>query len=240
MPSTVGSTFATILVSLFISSVVVAQDVTYNSIHNTTSLLGLWSSGSGNVRTGPGFCNPLNFSFTYPTTTGISYSFTVDELSDGSSGYFEEAQYRFTGNGSQPTCIVGVVQWQHGEYVLNANGSMVLNPYASDGRQQVQDMCAAVSNVIQQFNQTTYFANWNIYNDPQRGPTLQIYEFDGTPMSPLYQLALTPNMLPTTTLTANVTIGQVASAAIVHTANMLLLWIIGIASSMIVMASVMV
>jgi len=202
MSSATKFLFASLFFSLLSHpSPVAAQDVVYNSVHNTTSLLGLWSSGSGAVRTGSGFCNPVNNSFTYPATTGISYSFTTDVLSDGSAGYFEEAQYRFIGNGSQPTCITGVMQWQHGTYELVSNGSIILNPFAADGRQQVQDMCAAKSNILQQFNQTTLFLNWNIVQDPQRGTKLQIYEFDGTPMSPLYLISPTPNMLPTQLLT---------------------------------------
>jgi len=204
------SIFVSALVGLLSSQTVAAQDIVYDSIHNVTTLLGTWSSGSEHVVTGVGFCNPINFTFTYPATTGISYSFTTDVLPDGSAGYFEEAQYRFTGNGSQPTCIIGVVQWQHGTYTLNSNGSMTLNPFASDGRQQVQDMCAAQSNIIQQFNQTTLFAEWRIFQDTQRGPKLQLYRFDGDPLSPMYLVAQTPNMLPTQTLTANVTIGQVS------------------------------
>jgi len=206
-------TVAFVLTSLALwrSPLVVAQDIVYDSIHNVTTLLGTWSSGSGNVRTGVGFANPINFTFNYPATTGISYSFTTDVLSDGSAGYFEEAQYRFTGNGSQPTCIIGIVQWQHGTYQLLPNGSMVLNPFASDGRQQVQDMCAANSNIIQQFNQTTLFSSWRIFQDPQRGPKLQLYMFNGAPDSPMYLVSPTPNMLPTTVLTANVTTGQVSS-----------------------------
>jgi len=188
-----------------------AQDILYDSAHNVTSLLGTWSSGSGAVETGVGFANPVNFSFTYPATTGISYAFTTDVLSDGSAGYFEEAQYRFTGNGSQPTCIIGVVQWQHGTYETLANGSIVLNPFPTDGRQQVQDMCAAKSNIIQQFNQTTLFQSWRIFQDPQLGPKLQIYQYNGAPLAPMYLVAQTPNMLPTTTLTANVTSGQTSA-----------------------------
>jgi len=184
-----------------------AQDPDLGPDHNVTSLLGTWSSGSGAVRTGVGFANPVNFTFTYPNTTGISYAFTVDVLSDGSAGYFEEAMYRFTGNGTQPTCIVGVVQWQHGTYTINANGSITLNPFAADGRQQVQDMCAAHSNVISQFNQTTLYEGWNIVNDPTHGVKLQMYQFNGAPLSPLYLISQTPSMLPTTTLT-NTTQGQ--------------------------------
>jgi len=191
-----------------IKTVSAQQDILYDSAHNVTSLLGTWSSGSMAVKTGVGFANPVDFSFTYPNTTGISYSFTTDELSDGSAGYFEEALYRFTGNGSEPTCIVGVVQWQHGTYETLANGSIVLNPFYTDGRQQVQDMCAAQSNIIQQFNQTTLFQSWRIFNDPQLGPKLQIYQYNGAPLAPMYVVSQTPNMLPTTTLTGNVTTGQ--------------------------------
>ncbi|KAG8908392.1 Reversal of tor2 lethality [Tulasnella sp. 403] len=201
---------ATLLFSLSSTPSVTAQDVVYDSTHNSTSLLGTWSSGSGNVVTGAGFANPVNFTFTYPSTTGVSYSFTTDVLSDGGSGYFEEAQYRFQGNGKWPMNYGG---WLHGWYTLNANGSITLNPFAADGRQQVQDMCAAKSNIIQQFNQTTLFAGWNIVQDPSRGvPKLQLLRFDGAPLSPMYLVSQTPNMLPTTTLT-NVTEGQVGPSS---------------------------
>jgi len=204
---------AALCLSLLSSPLVAAQDVTLDANHNVTSLLGMWSSGSGAVKTGAGFANPVNFSFIYPATTGISYSFTTDTLPDGSAGYFEEAQYRFSGNGSRPNCIVGVVQWQHGTYTLQPNGSIILNPFAPDGRQQVQDMCASQSNIIQQFNQTTLFLNWNIYQDPQRGYKLQLYRFDGAPLSPMYLISQTPNMLPTQTLTANVTAGATSASS---------------------------
>lgn len=65
----------------------------------------------------------------------------------------------------------------------------------------MQDMCAAKSNIIQQFNQTTLFANWNIYQDTSKGYKLQLYRFDGAPLSPMYQVSTTPNMLPTEILT---------------------------------------
>jgi len=206
-----------------------AQEVILNQGHNVTSLEGTWSSGSGAVRTGVGFANPINFTFSYPATAGISYSFTTDVLSDGSAGYFEEAQYRFTSNGTQPTCIVGVVQWQHGTYALLPNGSMVLNPFASDGRQQVQDMCAAKSNIIQQFNQTTLFQSWAIYQDAQKGPKLQIFQFNGAPLPPMFLLSPTPNMLPTTTLTANVTQGQTTLNAGLKRATVELMTMLGAA-----------
>jgi len=185
-----------------------AQDVVLDQIHNITTLRGTWSSGSGAVRTGAGFANPTSFSFQYPKTTGISYSFTTDFLANGEDGYFEEAQYRFEGNGSKPTCIIGIVIFQHGTYKLNPNGSITLNPFEPDGRIQVQDMCAAQSNVMQQFNQTVLFSGWRIFQDPSLGPKLQIYRFDGAPLSPMYLVSDPPDMLPTQVLTQNVTIGQ--------------------------------
>lgn len=168
---------------------------------NKGDLVGTWVSGSQGVITGPGFVNPLNFSFNYPKVTGVSYSFSQ-------GGFFEEAFYRFTVNSSQPNCITGVLQWQHGTYQPLANGSIILNPISSDGRQQVQDTCSPVSNIIQQFNNTVLMSTWEIRTDEVLGKELLLYGFDGTPVQPLYPYANPPIMLPTETLTANVTIGQ--------------------------------
>jgi hypothetical protein len=75
-----------------------------------------------------------------------------------------------------------------------------------DGRIQIQDPCAAQSNVILQFNTTLLFSSWRIFSDPQRGPKLQLYAFDGSPMSPMFLKATPPNMMPTQTLSVNMTI----------------------------------
>jgi hypothetical protein len=109
-------------------------------------------------------------------------------------------------NGSQPNCIQGVLVWQHGTYQWLSNGSIVGDPFAVDGRIQIQDPCAAQSNVILQFNTTLLFSSWRIFSDPQRGPKLQLYAFDGSPMSPMFLKATPPNMMPTQTLSVNMTI----------------------------------
>jgi len=173
---------------------------------NKGDLVGTWVSGSQGVITGPGFVNPLNFSFNYPKVTGVSYSFTQ-------GGFFEEAFYKFTVNSSQPNCITGVLQWQHGMYQALANGSIVMNPISSDGRQQVQDTCSPVSNIIQQFNHTVLMNTWEIRTDEVLGKELLLYQFDGTPVQPLYPYANPPIMLPTETLTANVSVGQMDMSA---------------------------
>jgi len=203
------------LLSTFLSfSVVVMgqQQAQVPLAPNRLDLVGTWVSGSQGVITGPGFVNPLNFSFNYPKVPGVSYSFTKDF-------HFEEAFYKFTVNSSQPNCITGVLQWQHGTYQPFANGSILLNPITSDGRQQVQDTCSPVSNIIQQFNSTVNISTWEIRTDEILGKELLLYAFDGVPFQPLYPYANPPIMLPVETLTANVTVGQNAlSAAIPRSA----------------------
>jgi hypothetical protein len=170
------------------SPLVLAQEV-YDEAHNVTALVGTFSSGSGAVVTGPGFANPANTSFTYPNTTGISYSFTSD-------GFYEIARYRFVSNGSEPNCITGVMNWVHGTFEFQPNGSLTMDPFG-DGYQQIQDPCGAVSNFIQDYNSTELYVNWNIYTDLTKGYKLQLYQFDGSMLAPQYLVANPPNMLPT-------------------------------------------
>ncbi|KAF5343794.1 hypothetical protein D9757_007130 [Collybiopsis confluens] len=163
-----------------------------------SSLVGTWSSGSNNVQTGRGFANPSNLSFTYPSTTGISYSFATAGT-DGQTWY-EIARYRFTSNGSHPNCITAVMNWAHGTVAVADNGSLILTPNG-DGYQQIQDPCAAVSNFIENYNQTELLVSgYYTYTDTTNGLTLQLYQFDGAPLAPMKQISSTPNMLPTQSL----------------------------------------
>lgn len=68
-------------------------------------------------------------------------------------GHFEEAQYRYNANPADPRCITAFILWQHGRYQLNNNGSLSLFPFSADGRIQVQDPCAAVTNLITYYDQ---------------------------------------------------------------------------------------
>jgi len=193
------SLLTAVLVSLTGTSSAQQSPIVYDSIHNVTPIGGTWSSGSQNVLTGPGFANPANMSFTYPKTTGLSYSFTND-------GFYEISRYRFTSNGSDPTCITGVVVWVHGTYVLEPNGSIVTTPFG-DGYQQVQDPCAAVSNFIELYNDTELYQSWRIFQDSTTGPHLNLFQFNGAPLPPMFQVSVTPNMLPTRPL-RNVTVAS--------------------------------
>jgi hypothetical protein len=69
-----------------------------------------------------------------------------------------------------------------------------------DGFQQIQDPCAAQSNFMELYNYTEYYQSWRIFTDPTQGYKLHLFQFDGTPVAPLFQISTTPNMLPTTVL----------------------------------------
>jgi len=193
---------SSIIALVLASTPAFSQQIVYNQFHNASPITGTWSTGSQAVQTGPGFANPINQSFTYPPTTGVSYSFT--------DTYYEISRYRFVSNGSQPTCIVGVVVWCHGTYTLNPNGSITMTPFG-DGFQQVQDPCGAVSNFVQPYNDTEYYQSWQIFQDPVTGYKLHLFQWDGTPVAPQFQVSSTPNMLPTQLL-RNVTPSSVGAS----------------------------
>lgn len=153
------------------------------------TLPGTWSSGSMAVVTGAGFANPANESFRYPKTTGISYSFTSD-------GFYEIARYRFVSNGTVPQCVTGVINWAHGKYTLQPNGSITMVPLG-DGFQQIQDPCAAQSNFVENYNDTELYVLWQIFQDPLTGYKLHLFQYDGSPLAPQFQVSASPNMLPT-------------------------------------------
>lgn len=79
-----------------------------------------------------------------------------------------------------------------------------------DGYQQIQDTCAAVSNFIEDYNYTELYQSWRIFTDPTDGYKLHLFEFDGSPVAPQFQVSASPNMLPTrnlrNTTTSNSTI----------------------------------
>ncbi|ORX98126.1 chaperone for protein-folding within the ER, fungal-domain-containing protein [Clohesyomyces aquaticus] len=159
-----------------------------------TDLIGTWSSKSNSTLTGPGFYDPVNEKFTEPKHTGISYSFSED-------GHYEEAYYRAIANPTNPKCPRGIIQWQHGSFVKNDNGSLSLTPIAVDGRQLYSDPCLYENAVYTRYNTTELFKQYEVITDPYHNiPRLNLYKFDGEPLMPLYLAFSPPQMLPTTTL----------------------------------------
>ncbi|KAI0823267.1 chaperone for protein-folding within the ER, fungal-domain-containing protein [Trametes gibbosa] len=210
-----------------------AQD--YSAAHNVTPITGTWSSGSKSVVTGD-FANPANLSFNYPKNTGVSYAFSDDGFYEvaryrfNGNGKLSYAQSRTfsrratTGArashrtvihlllhaGSNPSCITGVLNWHHGQYTLADNGSIILTPFG-DGYQQIQDLCAAQSNFIEDYNKTELLSQWQIFDDVSDGAKLHLFEADGTPVAPLFQVYSTANMLPTRRLRNVTTVADVSS-----------------------------
>ncbi|KAE8354092.1 protein rot1 [Aspergillus coremiiformis] len=172
----------------YLSLSLLAAAVTAGSI---SDLVGTWSTKSRNVVTGPGFYDPLNDKFLEPNLTGIAYSFTED-------GHFEEAYYRAIANPTNPSCPRGIMQWQHGKFVVNSDGSLELTPIAVDGRQLLSDPCSSIRGTYTRYNQTETF---NVSVDPYHGVRrLDLKSFDDSPMHPMYLVYSPPQMLPTTTL----------------------------------------
>lgn len=61
-----------------------------------------------------------------------------------------------------PSCPKAMMQFQHGTYTLPDNGSIVLTPFAVDGRQLWSDPCANPTNAIYtRYNQSElYKVRW--------------------------------------------------------------------------------
>lgn len=174
----------------------------------------------------------MNDSFIEPRRTGISYSFTSD-------GYYEEAYYRAISNrlsqkksktaklclpwiATTPSCPRAILQFQHGTFISNPDGSLTLTPFGVDGRQLLSDPCGGSSSKgvasYTRYNQSESmqvcslypiscadiiwpFQKWQVYSDPYTKLTrLDLYKFDGSPINPMFLAYSPPQMLPTITM----------------------------------------
>ncbi|EME44088.1 hypothetical protein DOTSEDRAFT_79959 [Dothistroma septosporum NZE10] len=176
------------------ASITPAAAATAAANPGTGSIIGTWSTKSNKTLTGPGFYNPVEDKMIEPERTGFSYSFTDD-------GFYEEAYYRAIANPQNPSCPAGIMQWQHGTYEKNDNGSITLTPISVDGRQLMSKPCDYDNGIYTRYNQTELFKSWEVLTDPYHNiPRLNLFKFDGSPMAPMYLAMSPPQMLPTTTL----------------------------------------
>lgn len=113
-------------------------------------LVGTWTTKSNQTVTGSGFYDTLTDRLIEPQRTGISYSFTAD-------GHFEEAYFRAISNPTNPACPSAILQWQHGSFVKNADGSLSLSPIDVDGRQLLSEPCEGDHGIYTRYNQTEKF-----------------------------------------------------------------------------------
>jgi len=142
-----------------------------------------------NVTTGPTYADPSSKAFTFPVNTGISMSF------DETSMWFEVLRYRMEGNGASPKCITVVLNWAHGQYQFNNNGSISFFP-VEDGFQRIQEPCSANSDFTEDYHLQELYQSWQIFMDAIDGPKFHLFAFDSSPLPPMKLLSQTPNMLP--------------------------------------------
>ncbi|MCJ1400891.1 Reversal of tor2 lethality [Xylographa trunciseda] len=177
-----------------------------------SDLVGTWSTKSRSVFTGPGFYDPVNEKMFEPALPGIAYSFTAD-------GHYEEAYYRAISNPQNPTCPQGIIQWQHGTFQKLTNGSLVLTPFGVDGRQLQSTPCLSQS-IYTRYNQSELFTSYLVYSDPYHNiPRLDLFQFNGAPLAPMYLAYNPPQMLPTQTLNPTAKATTAGSASSTNTAN---------------------
>ena len=114
-----------------------------------------------------------------------------------------------------------MLQWQHGQYTLHADGSLTLAPLMIDGRQLFSNPCKYDKSVYTRYNQTELYKvcfpppllrphppltggctkRYEIITDKNHDKKrLNLYKHDGAPMNPMYLKYTPPQMLPTTTL----------------------------------------
>lgn len=57
----------------------------------------------------------------------------------------------------EPACPKGLMQFQHGTFKKAANGSLLLTPFAVDGRQLLSDPCRYSTSIYTRYNQPERF-----------------------------------------------------------------------------------
>lgn len=104
------------------------------------------------------------------------------------------------------------MQWQHGTYDMPGNGSLILNPIAVDGRQLTSTPCTYSESVYERYDQPELFLSYEYLIDPYHNvPRLNLFQFNGAPMNPMFLLANPPEMLPTQTLNPTSTAAPAAT-----------------------------
>lgn len=97
-----------------------------------------------------------------------------------------------------------------------ANHTLILEPFAVDGRQLLSDPCSNKESIYSRYNSTIIFEKWAVSVDEYHGQyRLDLYQYNGSPLPPLYLAYMPPMMLPTITMnpTADSTSGAAKSTA---------------------------
>lgn len=100
-----------------------------------------------------------------------------------------------------PHCPSAIMQWQHGTYSLPGNGSIIMEPFGVDGRQLTSAPCSYSQSIYIRYEQPELMKSYQVLTDPFHNvPRLNLFQFDGSPMQPMYLFKSPPQMLPTQTL----------------------------------------
>ncbi|WFD28637.1 hypothetical protein MNAN1_003650 [Malassezia nana] len=191
---------ALVLLAICVLAQLVAADST-----DPKSLVGTWSSGSGDVLTGQNpdgssFYNPMKRQFSVPKNAGYSYSFTED-------GFFETAQFFYQSNPTDPHCFNATLLWQHGTYNVSGH-TLTMNPYKGDGAVQSMGQCLDPPVRLDYYSQVERMSNWTTFveTDVVFFPNaksmygLQMYKSNGIPVPKMYLQFRPPQMMPTQSL----------------------------------------
>lgn len=112
----------------------------------------------------------------------------------------------------QPDCPTAVMTFQHGKYETDGD-KLIMKPFKVDGRQLVSDPCNETTSQYIRFNTTVTMKEWDVKVDDYHGRyRLDLYQFDGSPLPPLYLAYKPPMMLPTETM--NPTAGGAKSTSV--------------------------
>lgn len=167
-------------------------------------------ASTGKVLTGPNFYDPQSESFHEPERTGISYAFSGD-------GFYESAYYRAIASPQDPACPSAVIQWQHGIFSSSGqapNTSLVLQPFAVDGRQLLSEPCKHRHGVLTRYGQAETISKLEVYVDGFNHKwRLNLFLGDGVPVNPMWLVSREPQMLPTRTLHSTATVKAKRSVA---------------------------
>ena len=105
-----------------------------------------------------------------------------------------------------PSCTSAIMQWSHGTYTIGLNTTLNkpnlhLTPIAVDGRQLYSSPCDQKTTVITRWNMPQSYSDVEVLVDPyNQRMRLNLFEWDGTPVNPMWLAMKPPQMLPTQTL----------------------------------------
>lgn len=106
----------------------------------------------------------------------------------------------FQSSATKHKCITGLLNWHHGTYAIDSTvNSITLTPFG-DGYQQIQNPCEAITNFIENYNMTENYKEYRIFQDPNDGYKLHLFDSGGAPYAPMFYKSADPIMHPTRSL----------------------------------------